>query len=115
MSEENERKGKYCVFCGANIEEGRPYCPYCGKLVLKIKPEEKQVNQPLIRGPIEEKVLVEKELVAEEPIEEEILPEEELAVEEPVEETFFFCKFCGIKLEKEASFCLQCGTSVKNK
>jgi len=115
ISEGDERKGTYCVHCGANIEEGRPYCHNCGKLVLKIKPEEKQVNQPLIIEPIEEEVLVEKELVAEELIEEEILPEEEVVVKEQIEEIFFFCKFCGIKLDKKASFCTQCGTAVKRK
>ncbi|MBW2966263.1 zinc ribbon domain-containing protein [Candidatus Woesearchaeota archaeon] len=206
ISEENERKGTYCGQCGVNIEEGKPYCHICGKLVLKIKPEEKQVTQPPIRGPIEEKVLIEKEVaeeqieevvlpeeevvvkiiteickfcganvlagktycsncgkllkipieekvlvekelmaekplqeeflpgeeeVVEEPIEEEVLPEEEVVIEEQiveevspeeevvvkelVEEIFFFCKFCGIKLDKGASFCPQCGTIVKKK
>jgi len=50
MSEDNEKKVKYCVFCGANLEEGRIYCPNCGKLVLKLKPEEKKVKQPIVRG-----------------------------------------------------------------
>lgn len=49
MSEDNEKKVNYCVFCGANIEEGRIYCPNCGKLVLKIKPEKKEVKQQIVR------------------------------------------------------------------
>ena len=27
----------------------------------------------------------------------------------------YFCKFCGMKLNKKATFCLQCGTKVKKK
>jgi rubrerythrin len=27
----------------------------------------------------------------------------------------YFCKFCGIKLNKKATFCPQCGTRVKKK
>ncbi len=38
MSEENKRKIKYCVYCGADIEEGKVYCPKCGKLAIKRKP-----------------------------------------------------------------------------
>ena len=52
MSEDKEKKIKYCVFCGASIEEGRIYCPNCGKLVLKIKPEKKEVKQQIVRGPV---------------------------------------------------------------
>jgi len=90
----------------------------------EILPEEEVVAEE----PIEEEALPEEEVVVEEPIEEEALPEEEVVVEEQIEEealleevvveelieeTFFFCKFCGIKLDKEASFCPQCGTSIK--
>jgi len=52
MSEDNEKKVKYCVFCGASIEEGRIYCPNCGKLVVKIKPEKKQVKQHIVGAPV---------------------------------------------------------------
>ncbi|MFX1314381.1 MAG: type II CAAX prenyl endopeptidase Rce1 family protein [Promethearchaeota archaeon] len=59
MSKDNERKVKYCVFCGANIEEGKIYCPNCGKLVLKIKPEKAIGQQPPIRGPsVHEKIRI---------------------------------------------------------
>ena len=40
---ENERKLKYCVYCGAKIE-GQIYCPNCGKLVISIKPGEKKIE-----------------------------------------------------------------------
>ena len=53
MSEDKEKKIKYCVFCGFSIiEEGRIYCPNCGKLVLKIKPEKKEVKQQIVRRPV---------------------------------------------------------------
>jgi len=52
MSEDNEKKVKYCVFCGASIEGGRIYCPNCGKLVVKIKPEKKQVKQQIVGAPV---------------------------------------------------------------
>ena len=35
MSEVNKRKIKYCIYCGADIEEGKVYCPKCGKLAIK--------------------------------------------------------------------------------
>ena len=38
MSEGNKRKIKYCIYCGADIEEGKVYCPKCGKLAIKKKP-----------------------------------------------------------------------------
>ncbi len=41
MSRGNEKKIKYCVFCGADIAENKTYCPNCGKLVIKIVPGKK--------------------------------------------------------------------------
>jgi membrane protease YdiL (CAAX protease family) len=40
MSEENEKekKLKFCVYCGAKLDEEKAYCPECGKLKIKIKP-----------------------------------------------------------------------------
>ncbi|MFX1410646.1 MAG: type II CAAX prenyl endopeptidase Rce1 family protein [Promethearchaeota archaeon] len=63
MSKNNKRKEekrvKYCVFCGKYIEEGKIYCPNCGKLVLKIKPEKEIGQQQPIRGPIvDEKIRI---------------------------------------------------------
>ena len=37
---ENERKLKHCVYCGAKTE-GQAYCPICGKLIITIKGEQK--------------------------------------------------------------------------
>ncbi|UCC20262.1 MAG: CPBP family intramembrane metalloprotease [Promethearchaeota archaeon] len=41
MSKENERKIKYCVYCGTQVQKNKTYCPNCGKLIIKIKPEQK--------------------------------------------------------------------------
>ncbi|MFX1420232.1 MAG: type II CAAX prenyl endopeptidase Rce1 family protein [Promethearchaeota archaeon] len=41
MSKENERKIKYCVYCGTQVEKNKIYCPNCGKLIIKIKPGQK--------------------------------------------------------------------------
>jgi len=42
MSKQNEKekKLKFCVYCGANLEKGKTYCPECGKLVIKIIPSD---------------------------------------------------------------------------
>jgi len=45
MRKESEKKIKYCVFCGANIEKDKIYCPNCGKLVIKLEPG-KKITQP---------------------------------------------------------------------
>jgi len=41
MSKEKEKKIKYCVFCGANVEKDKTYCPNCGKLIIKIDKEKR--------------------------------------------------------------------------
>jgi membrane protease YdiL (CAAX protease family)/RNA polymerase subunit RPABC4/transcription elongation factor Spt4 len=40
MTEEKEDKQivKHCVYCGAKVKKDQAYCPQCGKLVIKIKP-----------------------------------------------------------------------------
>jgi membrane protease YdiL (CAAX protease family) len=45
MSEDKQRKIKYCVYCGSEVEKDRTYCPNCGKLVIKIA-QEKQISKP---------------------------------------------------------------------
>ncbi|MFW9819107.1 MAG: hypothetical protein ACFFE5_05810, partial [Candidatus Thorarchaeota archaeon] len=45
MSKENQKKIKYCVFCGADVAESKTYCPNCGKLIIKIEPE-KKISKP---------------------------------------------------------------------
>jgi len=37
MSKNNEKKVKYCVYCGAKVSENKTYCPNCGKLMIKIE------------------------------------------------------------------------------
>jgi len=41
MSKEKEKKIKYCVFCGVNVEKDKTYCPNCGKLIIKIDTEKR--------------------------------------------------------------------------
>ncbi len=45
MSEKDDRKIKYCVYCGEELESDEVYCPNCGKLVVKAKT--KPASQPL--------------------------------------------------------------------
>ena len=44
MSKESYPKIKHCVHCGASVEETEIYCPECGKLVIKVKPNKKVIN-----------------------------------------------------------------------
>lgn len=46
MSKDNNRKIKYCVYCGSDVEEGKTYCPKCGKLVIKVEPSKKIPKPP---------------------------------------------------------------------
>ncbi len=46
MAKDNKNNIKYCVYCGANVEEGKIYCPSCGKLIIKIKPG-KKITKPV--------------------------------------------------------------------
>ncbi|MDX1797015.1 MAG: CPBP family glutamic-type intramembrane protease [Candidatus Lokiarchaeia archaeon] len=45
MSKGNQKKIKYCVFCGADVTESKTYCPNCGKLIIKIAPG-KNISKP---------------------------------------------------------------------
>ncbi|MBD3343059.1 MAG: CPBP family intramembrane metalloprotease [Candidatus Lokiarchaeota archaeon] len=42
MSEEKETPIKHCVHCGAKVEEGKVYCPNCGKIIME--PSKKPVS-----------------------------------------------------------------------
>jgi len=44
MSKNNEKRIKYCVYCGADVDK-EIYCPNCGKLVIKLNGSKK----PLIK------------------------------------------------------------------
>ena len=55
MSEENEKKIKFCVFCGVDVGSEKIYCPNCGKLIVKLetteKPEEELSPKKIISVP----------------------------------------------------------------
>ena len=53
MSNENEKKLKYCVYCGAKTE-GKAYCPKCGKLVIQDKPKVEELQSEKISTGTEE-------------------------------------------------------------
>ncbi|MFW9826636.1 MAG: type II CAAX prenyl endopeptidase Rce1 family protein [Candidatus Thorarchaeota archaeon] len=44
MSEDKQRKIKYCVYCGSEVEKSKTYCPNCGKLIIKITPEKESTK-----------------------------------------------------------------------
>lgn len=50
MSKNNEKKIKYCVYCGTDVGH-ETYCPNCGKLVIKLdgskEPKQQQINHEL--------------------------------------------------------------------
>lgn len=58
MTEENDRIEiiKHCVYCGAEVDDKKTYCPECGKLVVKLKPTKQKVSQiPSQATPIQAK------------------------------------------------------------
>ncbi len=52
MSKDNEKKIKYCVYCGADVEKNKTYCPNCGKLVIKLSPSETPIGPRPIHKPV---------------------------------------------------------------
>lgn len=52
MSKDNEKKIKYCVYCGADVEKNKTYCPNCGKLVVKLSPSETPTEPRPIHKPV---------------------------------------------------------------
>ncbi len=54
MSNENEKKLKYCVYCRAKTE-GQAYCPNCGKLVIPGKPRVEKLQRDKI-SPVSEEI-----------------------------------------------------------
>jgi len=51
MSKDNEKTVKYCVYCGADVEQHKTYCPNCGKLILKLDPSETSNGKRIIQKP----------------------------------------------------------------
>lgn len=45
MSDNNDNLVNYCVYCGAEVEKGKVYCPNCGKLVIEMKSAKKTIPQ----------------------------------------------------------------------
>ena len=52
MSQDNKRKIQYCVYCGKDVGESKTYCPHCGKLIVKLKKNEKQEKPRIIHKPV---------------------------------------------------------------
>ena len=44
MSKNNKKKIKYCVYCGTDVAENKTYCPNCGKLMIKIDSNKKDLK-----------------------------------------------------------------------
>lgn len=51
MSQDNKKIIKHCVYCGAEVSKNKTYCPNCGKLIVKLKPSEKQTQQQVTHKP----------------------------------------------------------------
>ncbi|MHA1194609.1 MAG: CPBP family glutamic-type intramembrane protease [Promethearchaeota archaeon] len=47
MSEEknSKKKVKYCIYCGAEVDPSKIYCPNCGKLIVIPKPKSKEQQE----------------------------------------------------------------------
>ena len=52
MSKDNEKKIKYCVYCGADVEKHKAYCPNCGKIIIKLSPSEIPTEPRPIHKPV---------------------------------------------------------------
>jgi membrane protease YdiL (CAAX protease family) len=53
MSQDNKSKIQYCVYCGEDVGESKTYCPNCGKLIVKLKSNEKLEKSRIIHKPIQ--------------------------------------------------------------
>ncbi|MFX1310849.1 MAG: zinc-ribbon domain-containing protein, partial [Promethearchaeota archaeon] len=90
MSKENDKESKlkFCVYCGAKLDEEKAYCPKCGKLVIKIKPS----------GEKSEKIIVDKTLgLKKEKLISRKCSECGSVINSPILEQ---CPICNAKLEK---------------
>jgi membrane protease YdiL (CAAX protease family) len=52
MSRENNKKIKYCVYCGEDVGTGETYCPSCGKLMVKLKNGKISAKKSTVSKPI---------------------------------------------------------------
>ncbi|MHA1992384.1 MAG: right-handed parallel beta-helix repeat-containing protein [Candidatus Hodarchaeales archaeon] len=128
-----EKEIKDCPNCGQQVPLDALFCTNCGEhfeeeqlvpSILDIKKEkkireipypkgEKVQPVPLIKEEEESKKVTEKpptDIEKEPPV-----PLVSDTKEELPKEVSYFCNFCGMKLNKEATFCPQCGSRVKKK
>lgn len=52
MSKDKEKEIKYCVYCGADVEKHKTYCPNCGKLIIKLSPSETPTEPRITHKPV---------------------------------------------------------------
>jgi len=52
MSKDNEKKIKYCVYCGVDVEKNKTYCPNCGKLIIKLSPSKTSTEPRITHKPV---------------------------------------------------------------
>ncbi|MFX1476831.1 MAG: zinc ribbon domain-containing protein [Promethearchaeota archaeon] len=117
-----------CRGCGRELPIGYKFCPSCGLNLIHeeeplIKLREQLVPIPKELQPMSEDLettqnIQEDQLI---PISEDTqTPSEDLQLiptkqKKKYKLTFYECKFCGMKLSSNATFCIQCGTIIKNK
>jgi len=83
-----EVKLKFCVYCGAKLEEEKAYCPKCGKLIIKFKPSVEKIEKIVTQKTIQAK---EKKIIS------RICSGCGSVINSPILEQ---CPICNTKLEK---------------
>lgn len=123
-------EAKFCFMCSKKVEEdqvipsikddgGQPSPSISDSRKEKLTPEisdlkvDKIQPVPLIKEEKEEIKKIEDSLT--EIKEKQPVPLVSETKEKRLKVVPYFCKFCGMKLNKKATFCLQCGTKVKKK
>jgi hypothetical protein len=121
QKESKEILNQKCPECGEGLLEGAKFCFICGKKVEEIdskpliseirreepetiSPPEPQFTHPVSEISREETIIIAGEDLT--PIPEKLKKFTKLKPS--------FCEFCGIRLPKKSTFCLQCGMIIKN-
>lgn len=52
MSKDNEKKIRYCVYCGSDVGKSETYCPNCGRLIIKLKNGKIATKPHIIHKPV---------------------------------------------------------------
>jgi len=125
MSKENEKDqvAEFCVYCGTTIKKNTAYCPNpkCGKLAIKIKPSEDNINQakpipkPIKKEPISRKCsncgsIITSNILEQCPICDsklEKIPEQEIATQGKNHQSKLGFVFRNKKLVSEQKFVLK--------